>query len=86
MGNYFFKIIYIALFINSYLLIGVPATVEGPVCVFLGFCFVQFHKYRSFKKDAGNKKGVGILRERQIEKVIQLKYLKKKERRAHDQT
>ncbi|MGG3147992.1 hypothetical protein ABEO94_16975 [Bacillus pumilus] len=85
-GITFFLIIYIALFISSYLLIGGPATVEGPICVFLGFCFVQFFKYRSFKKDAGNKKEIGILRERHLEKAIQLEYLKKKERKSHDQT
>ncbi|MDX5486915.1 hypothetical protein NJE56_18435 [Bacillus pumilus] len=49
-GIAFFFIVYIALFISSYLLIGGPATVEGPICVFLGFCFVQFHKYRLSKK------------------------------------
>ncbi|MGE6857951.1 hypothetical protein [Bacillus sp. FSL K6-2841] len=85
-GIVFFFIVYIALFISSYLLIGGPATVEGPICVFLGFCFVQFHKYRAFKKDAGNKKGIGILREQHIEKAIQLEYFKKKARKTHDQT
>ncbi|MGE1212358.1 hypothetical protein [Bacillus pumilus] len=85
-GIIFFFIVYIALFISSYLLIGGPATVEGPICVFLGFCFVQFHKYRAFKKDAGNKKGIGILREQHIEKAIQLEYFKKKARKTHDQT
>lgn len=85
-GIAFFFIVYIALFISSYLLIGGPATVEGPICVFLGFCFVQFHKYRSFKKDAGNKKGIGILRERHVEKAIQVEYLTKKERKTHEQT
>ncbi|MBU8576882.1 hypothetical protein ACQKEX_17855 [Bacillus pumilus] len=85
-GIIFFFIVYIALFISSYLLIGGPATVEGPICVFLGFCFVQFHKYRSFKKDAGNKKRIGILREQHVEKTIQLEYFKKKERKTHDQT
>ncbi|QLI44187.1 hypothetical protein DJ67_006940 [Bacillus pumilus] len=55
-GNIFFLIVYIALFISSYLLIDGPATVEGPICVFLGFCFVQFLKYRTFKKDEENKK------------------------------
>ncbi|MEM5030115.1 hypothetical protein WKH33_14055 [Priestia sp. WB3] len=85
-GIIFFFIVYITLFISSYLLIGGPATVEGPICVFLGFCLVQFHKYRSFKKDAGNKKRIGILREQHIEKAIQLEYFKKKERKTHDQT
>lgn len=85
-GIIFFFILYIALFISSYLLIGGPPTVEGPICVFLGFCFVQFHKYRAFKKDAGNKKGIGILREQHIEKAIQLEYFKKKARKTHDQT
>ncbi|MGG5180434.1 hypothetical protein ACQYAC_14185 [Bacillus sp. MM09(2025)] len=85
-GIIFFFILYIALFISSYLLIGGPATVEGPICVFLGFCFVQFHKYRAFKKDAGNKKGIDILREQHIEKAIQLEYFKKKARKTHDQT
>ncbi|QLI79634.1 hypothetical protein [Bacillus pumilus] len=85
-GIIFFFIVYIALFISSYLLIGGSATVEGPICVFLGFCFVQFHKYRAFKKDAGNKKGIGILREQHIEKAIQLEYFKKKARKTHDQT
>ncbi|WLP59942.1 hypothetical protein [Bacillus pumilus] len=85
-GIIFFFIVYIALFMSSYLLIGGPATVEGPICVFLGFCFVQFHKYRAFKKDAVNKKGIGILREQHIEKAIQLEYFKKKARKTHDQT
>ncbi|WP_144534112.1 hypothetical protein [Bacillus pumilus] len=85
-GFIFFFIVYIALFISSYLLIDGPATVEGPICVFLGFCLVQFYKYRSFKKDAGNKKRIGILREQHIEKTIQLEYFKKKERKTHDQT
>ncbi|PRR89105.1 hypothetical protein [Bacillus sp. NMCN1] len=80
----FFLIVYITLLLSSYLLIGGPATVEGPICVFLGFCFVQFLKYRSFKKDAGNKKGICILRERHLEKSIQLEYFKKKERKTHD--
>jgi len=47
---------------------------------------VYFWDSDSFNKDAGNKKGIGILRERHLEKAIQLEYLKKKERRAHDQT
>ncbi|OBW48531.1 hypothetical protein A9985_17365 [Bacillus safensis] len=56
-GIVFFLIGYIVLFISSYLLIGGPVTVEGPICIFLGFCIVQFLKYRAFKKDEENKKG-----------------------------
>ncbi|AOZ88492.1 hypothetical protein BK049_07115 [Bacillus xiamenensis] len=55
-GIAFFLIVYIALFISSYLLIGGPATIEGPICVFLGFCIVQFLKYRAFKKEERNKR------------------------------
>lgn len=57
-GIVFFLIGYIVLFISSYLLIGGPATIEGPICIFLGFCIVQFLKYRTFKKDEENKKGI----------------------------
>ncbi|MEK3969682.1 hypothetical protein MHB79_01110 [Bacillus sp. FSL M7-0558] len=50
---------YVALFVSSYLLIGGPASSGGPIGVFLGFCIVQFLKYRAFKKDEKNKKGNG---------------------------
>ncbi|UIN50465.1 MULTISPECIES: hypothetical protein [Bacillus] len=56
-GIVFFLIGYIVLFISSYLLIGGPATIEGPICILLGFCIVQFLRYRAFKKDEENKKG-----------------------------
>ncbi len=56
-GIVFFLIGYIVLFISSYLLIGSPATIEGPICILLGFCIVQFLRYRAFKKDEENKKG-----------------------------
>ncbi|MBD3861559.1 hypothetical protein IEE86_17710 [Bacillus sp. 28A-2] len=56
-GITFFLIGYVALFISSYLLIGDPASSGGPIGVFIGFCIVQFLKYRAFKKDEENKKG-----------------------------
>jgi len=46
-----FIIIFVLLFISSYLLIGGPKSIGGPIGVFLGFCFVQFLKYRDFKKN-----------------------------------
>ncbi|WP_340968789.1 hypothetical protein, partial [Bacillus sp. PPSBB_11] len=54
----FFFIGYIALFIISYCLIGGPVSSGGPIGVFLGFCIVQFLKYRAFKKDERNNKGI----------------------------
>lgn len=57
-GIVFFLIGYIILFISSYLLIGGPETIEGPICIFLGFCIVQFLKFRAFKKDERNNKGI----------------------------
>ncbi|GJI60309.1 hypothetical protein BATMR_33370 [Bacillus altitudinis] len=45
------------MFFISYCLIGGPVSSEGPIGVFLGFCIVQFLKYRIFKKDEENKKG-----------------------------
>ncbi|WP_326483630.1 hypothetical protein [Bacillus safensis] len=56
-GIVFFLIGYIALFIISYCLIGGPVSSGGPIGVFIGFCIVQFLKYRAFKKDEENKKG-----------------------------
>ena len=41
-GILFFLIVNIQLFISAYLLIGDPVTIEGPICVFLGFCLVNF--------------------------------------------
>lgn len=57
MGNCFFLIGYIALFIISYFFIGVPVSSIGPIGIFLRFCSVQCLKYRAFKKDEENKKG-----------------------------
>lgn len=57
-GIVFFLIGYIALFIISYCLIGGPVSSGGPIGVFLGFCIVQFLKYRAFKKDERNNKGI----------------------------
>ncbi|MFS3915600.1 hypothetical protein ACL9ST_15270 [Bacillus australimaris] len=57
-GIAFFIIGYIALFIISYCLIGGPVSSGGPIGVFLGFCIVQFLKYRAFKKDERNNNGI----------------------------
>ncbi|VXA90194.1 conserved hypothetical protein [Bacillus altitudinis] len=46
------------MFVISYCLIGGPVSREGPIGVFLGFCIVQFLKYRAFKKDERNNKGI----------------------------
>lgn len=46
-----FLIVYILSFIFSYLLIGGPKSIGGPIGVFLGFYLLQFIKYRDFKKE-----------------------------------
>ncbi|MGX1449847.1 putative membrane protein [Bacillus sp. 153480037-1] len=46
-----FLVGFIILYISSYLLIGGPKTIEGPISIFIAFCLVQFLKYRQFKKD-----------------------------------
>lgn len=46
-----FFIIFIAGFISSYILIGGPKSIGGPIGVFLGFCLLQFLSYRSIKKN-----------------------------------
>lgn len=37
--------------ISSYILIGGPKTIVGPISVFMGFCLAQFFLYKTFKKE-----------------------------------